>query len=102
MLPDHVPAGELPPLRNRSANFLGLVRFRSELDPSPPLAEAAPGNRAFATASTALPYRRIRGNPKCGKTPLSPNQVSADIPSPSSVSTSNAYGRAISVRGLGK
>ena len=33
-------------------------------------------------------YRRMRGRPKCGKTLLSPNQVIAEIRSPSSVRTS--------------
>lgn len=47
-------------------------------------------------------YRRIRGSPKCGKTLLSENQVSAEIWSPSSVRTSSPYGRAISVWGDGK
>jgi hypothetical protein len=46
-------------------------------------------------------YRRILGNPKCGKTLLSPNQVIADIRSLSSVRTSIACGRAMSVWGWG-
>jgi KaiC/GvpD/RAD55 family RecA-like ATPase len=49
-----------------------------------------------------LSYRSIRGSPKCGKTLLSPNQVIADIRSPSSVRANNAYGRAMSVWGEGR
>ena len=43
-----------------------------------------------------LSYRSVRGSPKWGKTLVSPNQVIADIRSPSSVRTNNAYARAIS------
>ena len=49
-----------------------------------------------------LSYRSVRGSPKCGKTLVSPNQVIADIRSPSSVRTNNAYARAISACALGR
>ena len=50
----------------------------------------------------ALSYRSVRGSPSCGKTLVSPNQVIADIRSPSSVRTNNAYARAISACALGR
>src|SRR5262245_42233070 len=58
----------------------------------------APNNSAPVYAS----YRSIRGNPNCGNTLLSANHVIADIRSPSSVRTNNAYGRAMSVLGMGR
>ena len=64
--------------------------------------QLGPGARSKLIGPAAGHYRRIRGSPKCGKTLLSPNQVIAEIRSPSSVRTSSAYGRAISVCGLGK
>lgn len=45
---------------------------------------------------------RVRGSPKWGNTRLSPNQVIAEIRSPSSVSTISPYGRAIALSASGR
>ena len=44
----------------------------------------------------------VRGSPKCRKTPVSANQVTAAIASPASVSTMSPYGRAIAACASGR
>ena len=75
------------------------VRQRKRRRSAPPAQQGVASVPLAQPASGLNPgsYRRIRGSPKCGNTPLPPNQVIAEIPSPSSVSTSIADGRATSV-----
>jgi hypothetical protein len=105
---DDAPAAQIRPThhsRSLSANMPPHASFvGAEL--SITLARHSAGVAAFPRRVREriprLSYRSIRGSPKCGKTLLSPNQEIADIPSPSSVRTNNAYGRVMSVWGTGR
>jgi threonine dehydrogenase-like Zn-dependent dehydrogenase len=72
----------------RAVTYIGDATFRvEERDPRVP----GRGEVRIDVAYVGIcGHRRIRGNPKFGKTLLSPNQVIADIRSPSSVRTSIA------------
>jgi hypothetical protein len=95
-----------PPFRAEQDSEISGARYRDTRRAGQSLLGAEPGATAFPRLTceriARLSYRRILGNPKCGKTLLSPNQVIADIRSLSSVRTSIAYGRAMSVWGVGK
>ena len=79
--------------RRRSSDLSSRERGRGRLLAAPSKG-VLPGER--------FSYRSIRGSPKCGKALLPPNQVIAEIRSPSRVRTSIPYSRAISVWGVGK
>jgi hypothetical protein len=65
-----------------------------------PRVEAFP--RLIRERVARLSYLSVRGSPNWGKTLVSPNQVIADIRSPSSVRMNNANARAISACASGR